>query len=66
MTEQKEDQIVDRIVWRSELYELIDVCSETVRQWMKQGKLPKPDVQISNKRMGWKLSTLQATGIGLV
>lgn len=56
----------DRIVWRTELYEIVGVCSETVRQWMKSGKLPKPDVQISNKRMGWRLSTLQATGIWLV
>jgi len=56
----------DRIVWRSDLYDLIGVCSETVRQWIKAGKLPKPDVQISTKRMGWRLSTLRATGIGLV
>lgn len=56
----------DRIVWRSDLYTLLDVCSETVRQWIKAGKLPKPDVQISTKRMGWRLSSLRASGIGLV
>lgn len=56
----------DRIVWRSDLYATIGVCSETVRQWIKAGKLPKPDVQISTKRMGWRLSTLRGIGIGLV
>jgi predicted DNA-binding transcriptional regulator AlpA len=63
MTEATEQ---DRIIWRSDLYTLIGVCSETVRQWIKAGKLPNPDVQISTKRMGWRLSTLKAAGIGLV
>lgn len=63
MSEQIEQ---DRIVWRSDLYTTIGVCSETVRQWIKAGKLPKPDVQISTKRMGWRLSTLRGIGIGLV
>lgn len=56
----------DRVIWRSDLYTMAGVCSETVRQWIKTGKLPKPDVQISTKRMGWRLSTLQGLGIGLV
>jgi hypothetical protein len=57
----------DRIVWRSEIPKLAGgVTSETVRRWMKSGKLPKPDVDLSLKTKGWKLSTLHTAGIGLI
>lgn len=64
-TQQPQDQ-QDRIIWRNDLYSSVGICSETVRQWLKNGKLPKPDVQFSHKRMGWKRSTLNQAGIGLV
>ncbi len=57
----------DRIVWRSEICKLAGgVTSETVRRWMKSGKLPPPDVSLSLKTKGWKLSTLHTAGIGLI
>jgi hypothetical protein len=57
----------DRIVWRSEICKLAGgVTSETVRRWMKSGKLPPPDVALSLKTKGWKLSTLHTAGIGLI
>lgn len=56
----------DVVIWRSELRQMCGgVCSETIRLWMKSGKLPPPDVRLSLKTMGWRLSTLRAAGIDL-
>lgn len=56
----------DVVIWRSELREMCGgVCSETIRVWMKSGKLPAPDVKLSLRTMGWRLSTLRAAGINL-
>jgi predicted DNA-binding transcriptional regulator AlpA len=56
----------DRVVWRADLCNTLHVCSETIRRYMKEEKLPKPDVQLSRRTMGWKLSTLRAAGINIV
>lgn len=56
----------DKIIWRKDLCERTKVCSETVRRWLKIGKLPKPDVELSRRTLGWKVSTLRAAGIDLV
>jgi len=55
----------DRVILRSELQSLFNVSSETVRRWMKEKKLPKPDVALTRKTIGWKLSTLNRAGIML-
>lgn len=57
----------DIMTWRRDLRAYFgDVSDETVRRWIKQGKLPKPDVDFSARTRGWKLSTLRRAGIGLV
>jgi hypothetical protein len=56
---------IDRVIWRKDLEKAMCVCSETVRRWMKGGKLPKPDVSMSRKIKGWRLSTLREHGINL-
>jgi predicted DNA-binding transcriptional regulator AlpA len=56
----------DRVIWRRELQAAACVSSETVRRWMKDGKLPKPDVELSHRTKGWRLSTLLAAGINLL
>lgn len=57
----------DTMVWRRDLRAYFgDVSDETVRRWIKQGKLPKPDVDFSARTRGWKLSTLRRAGIKLV
>ena len=54
----------DRVIWRRELMKLCNVTSsETIRRWMKEGKLPKPSVQLSQRTTGWKLSDLRAAGV---
>lgn len=56
----------DRVIYRTDLCKMLGVGSEALRRWLKAGKLPPPDVAISRKTMGWRLSTLHAAGIGLV
>lgn len=57
--------VEDRVIWRRELQEAMQVRSDTIRRWIKTEKLPQPDVKISQKTLGWRLSTLQAAGIYL-
>ena len=60
------EQPSDRLVFREDLVTALGVGKEALRRWIKAGKLPKPDVAITRRTMAWKLSTLQAAGIGLV
>lgn len=55
----------DPIIWRRELQAIMEVSSETIRKWVRNKKLPPPDINISRKRQGWRLSTLRALGINL-
>jgi predicted DNA-binding transcriptional regulator AlpA len=56
----------DRVIKRQELYKMMGVTSETLRTWIKQGKLPKADIALSQRTVAWRLSTLQAAGIKLL
>ena len=56
----------ERLVSRADLCKTLDVHSETIRKWLKSGKLPTPDVALSRKTLMWRLSTLRAAGINLV
>jgi len=56
----------DRIIWRRDLRAMLGgVSDETVRRWLKDGKFPKPDVDLSQRTRGWHLSTLRRAGIKL-
>lgn len=56
----------DRVIYRQDLYKLMGVTSETLRRWVKDGKIPSADIAISRRTVGWRLSTLQAAGINLL
>lgn len=56
----------DRVIYRRDLCNELGIGSEALRRWMKAGKLPKPDVAISQKTLGWRLSTLRGAGLNLV
>lgn len=56
---------IDIVLWRADLRKRMGVCEETLRRWIKADKLPKPDVHLSQKSMGWRMSTLRAAGINL-
>lgn len=55
----------DRVIWRPDFQDLMQVTSETVRRWMKAGRLPAPDVALSRKTLGWRVSTLRNAGINI-
>lgn len=55
----------DPILTRADIMARLRCSRETVRQWLKAGKLPPPDVAISRKTMGWKRSTLIDAGISI-
>lgn len=63
MGQQVESQ--DRVIWRREIQAAACVTSETIRRWMRDGKLPEPDVNLSCRTKGWRASTLRAAGIHL-
>ena len=57
----------DRLILRSELRAMLgDVSGETLRRWARAGKLPAPDVMLSRRTQGWRLSTLRAAGLWVV
>ena len=55
----------DKVIWRHDFQNIMHVTSETVRRWMKAGKLPNPDVELSRRTLGWRISTLRGAGINL-
>lgn len=56
---------LDPVIWRGDLPARLNVTSETVRRMIKDNKLPKPDVDLSLRTRGWKISTLRKAGINL-
>lgn len=65
MAKKPEPEVDDPVIWRNDLMKRMSVTSETMRRWLKDGKLPKPDVDLSNRTRGWKTSTLRAAGINV-
>jgi predicted DNA-binding transcriptional regulator AlpA len=63
MTEQT--TAVNRMVYKKELQASTGVSADTIRRWVRSGKLPKPDVQNSAMVVGWKHSTFCEAGINL-
>jgi predicted DNA-binding transcriptional regulator AlpA len=51
------------IVDRKSLMQRLGRSSETIRRWLKEGRLPQPDVAISRRTMGWRIETLRAARI---
>lgn len=53
----------DRVIWRPDLQSKLNVTSNTIRRWINSEKLPPPDVSISHRTKGWRMSTLIQAGI---
>ncbi|MDR1276408.1 MAG: hypothetical protein LBL72_08540 [Candidatus Accumulibacter sp.] len=60
-----EANTIDRVIWLSDFVKMMGVCDETVRRWRKKNMLPEPDIALSRKTRGWRISTLRAAGINL-
>jgi predicted DNA-binding transcriptional regulator AlpA len=61
----KTENEIDRVIWRKDLMAILGVTTVCMSIWLKAGKFPKPDVDISQKAKGWRISTLRAAGINL-
>lgn len=57
---------IDRILWRCDLRAALACSPDTLRRFIRDKKLPAPDVNLSQRTMGWKASTLRAAGINLL
>lgn len=55
----------DRLIYRADFCAHANVCSETVRRWIRDGVLPPFDWSPTRKRQAWKASTLAAKGFVL-
>lgn len=56
----------DRVVLRPELQAIFGgVTTETIRVWIKNARIPKPDAAITRRTVGWKASTLRKAGIAV-
>ena len=55
----------EKIIWRADLPAMFKKSDETIRRWIKAGKLPQPDVALSLQSRGWKVATLRSAGINL-
>lgn len=58
--------LADRVIYRRDLCAMLGIGSECLRRWIRDKKFPPPDIAITRRTVGWRLSTLQAAGIGLV
>lgn len=63
---QFEIRLEDRVIWRPQLQEMMGVSGNTITRWIKTKKLPVPDVAMSRRTLGWRVSTLRAAGINLI
>lgn len=55
-----------RLIRRRDLQRALDVSSETIRRWLISGKLPPPDVAVSDQASWWREDTLAAAGFNVV
>ncbi len=55
----------DQIIWRPDFTKKMGVTTNTVRRWIKEGKVPPPDIDLSLKTQGWLTSTLHKAGINI-
>ena len=53
------------IIRRRELQALLGVSSDTMRRYLRDGKLPPPDYAPTCKLQAWRMDTLKAAGLDL-
>lgn len=59
-------EVDDPILKRHDLMARLGITStETIRRYLRDKKLPKPDVALSKRNVGWKVSTLRAAGVNV-
>lgn len=54
------------MIRRRDLQKALGLSSETVRRWLIDGKLPKPDIYITDSSSWWRNDTLIKAGFDLL
>lgn len=57
---------IDRVLWRADLRAALGCSPDTLRRYIRDKKVPPPDVHLSQRMMAWKVSTLRAAGLNLI
>ena len=52
----------DRYLTRKDIEREFGCSSSTITRWMREKRLPRPDIAPSKKTQAWKASTLRAAG----
>ena len=51
------------MIHRRDLQRMLGVSAETIRRWLRSGKLPPPDVAVSHLSSYWRRETLERAGV---
>jgi transcriptional regulator with XRE-family HTH domain len=53
----------DRLFTRAELARLLGICSDTLTRWLREKRLPPPDIAPTRKAQQWRRSSLHRAGL---
>jgi hypothetical protein len=55
----------DRLLTRAELLIILRTNSDTFSRWVREKRVPQPDVKTTQKNQQWKVSSLRAAGLNI-
>lgn len=55
----------DALLKRSELVLLLRINTGTFGRWMREKRVPLPDINTTRKNQQWKVSSLRAAGLNI-
>lgn len=55
----------DKLLSRAELAAVLRTNSDTLGRWVRQKRVPPPDVKTTQKNQQWKVSSLRAAGLNI-
>lgn len=53
----------DPILTRRDLQRKFEVTGDTLTRWIRQKRIPRPDIAPTRKAQQWRTSTLRAAGV---
>jgi hypothetical protein len=53
----------DPLYTRAELAQLLRICSDTLTRWLREKRIPPPDLAPTRKAQQWRRSTLHRHGL---
>jgi predicted site-specific integrase-resolvase len=55
----------DVLLKRAELVQRLRINTGTLGRWMREKRIPPPDIATTRKNQQWKVSTLRAAGLNV-